>query len=57
MVFDMQNDSAFVDEERDDGTDRVCYQCRVCPAENCSKQSFKKAACWSYIDEEAVKEC
>ena len=56
-IMDMNNDSAYVAEEFDDGSSRLLFQAAECPCkEKCSKPSWKKAACWSYVDEQTVKE-
>ena len=53
----MDADNAWVNREDDDGTDRVYYVCVECPRkEKCSLQSFKRAACWSYHDEDACRQ-
>ena len=53
----MENDSAYVREEDDTGGSRVYHVCVQCPRhEKCSIQSFKRAAIWSYLDEDTCRE-
>ena len=53
----MDADNAYVREEDDTGGSRVYHVCATCPRhENCSIQSFKRAAIWSYVDEDTARE-
>ena len=53
----MDADNAYVREEDDTGGSRVYHVCVQCPRhEKCSIQSFKRAAIWSYLDEDTCRE-
>jgi hypothetical protein len=42
-------------EDEDEGIDRNWWVAQCCPAKDCSKNAWKKAACWSYDSEDKVK--
>ena len=53
----MDADNAWVSREDDDETERVYHVCVECPRKDkCSAQSWSRAKCWSYNDEETCKE-
>lgn len=49
-------ESCFVSAEDDDGIDRLWWSADACPAkESCTRQGWKRAACWSYESEAQVQ--
>jgi hypothetical protein len=53
----MKNEeTCYVAEEQDEGIDRAWWCAVSCPAyESCTKQGWKRAACWSYESEAQVQ--
>jgi hypothetical protein len=53
----MKNEeTCYVAEDQDEGIDRAWWCAVSCPAyESCTKQGWKRAACWSYESEAQVQ--
>ena len=48
-------ESYYQSEDEDEGIDRNGWVAKCCPAMDCSKPAWKRAACWSYDSEDKVR--
>ena len=52
LTSEKNDEQAWLDDAEDHGQDRTWWECIVCPdPECCSKDSFKRSACWSFLSE------